>query len=231
MDRPDKRTHSITCPDDQKFLANRAASTKERWNRALPPPVTLARTFSAAMIPATKGAELRRSGRGPVDLAVRLQGRRLHCRSDGAACALHCRRAWRGCRSVHVASLRCSCREGAATDLRADAVGASGAKGSGRSTGQSNQCCRGSGAGTKGSSARGCRVRRERPTDHRVPTSIRHQGPAGSRCGAEQPRRPHRTRRQVACVERKEPRRPATGLNCLLDGKKQEVTTERQELR
>ncbi|WP_233489406.1 hypothetical protein, partial [Rhodovulum sp. 12E13] len=26
--RPDKRTHSITCPDDQKFLANRAASTK-----------------------------------------------------------------------------------------------------------------------------------------------------------------------------------------------------------
>jgi len=27
--RPDKSTHSITCPKDQKFLANRAASTKE----------------------------------------------------------------------------------------------------------------------------------------------------------------------------------------------------------
>ncbi|MCV2449691.1 hypothetical protein E3D03_020800, partial [Paracoccus sp. DMF] len=27
--RPDKSTHSITCPDVQKILANRAASTKE----------------------------------------------------------------------------------------------------------------------------------------------------------------------------------------------------------
>jgi hypothetical protein len=39
MNRPDKSTHSITCPDDQKFLANRAASTKEGWiSVSLPPP-------------------------------------------------------------------------------------------------------------------------------------------------------------------------------------------------
>ncbi len=31
--RPDKRPHSITCPDDQKFLANRAASQKEGSTR------------------------------------------------------------------------------------------------------------------------------------------------------------------------------------------------------
>jgi hypothetical protein len=37
--RPDKRPHSITCPDDQKFLANRAASTKEGWTSGpFPPP-------------------------------------------------------------------------------------------------------------------------------------------------------------------------------------------------
>ncbi|WP_235442276.1 hypothetical protein, partial [Rhabdonatronobacter sediminivivens] len=29
--RPDKSTHSITSPEDQNFLANRAASTKEGW--------------------------------------------------------------------------------------------------------------------------------------------------------------------------------------------------------
>jgi len=38
--RPDKSTHSITCPDDQKFLANRAASTKEGWiSGPFPPPL------------------------------------------------------------------------------------------------------------------------------------------------------------------------------------------------
>jgi hypothetical protein len=36
--RPDKSTHSITCPDDQKFLANRAASTKEGWMSGPSPP-------------------------------------------------------------------------------------------------------------------------------------------------------------------------------------------------
>lgn len=36
--RPDKRPHSITCPDDQKFLANRAASTKEGWISGPCPP-------------------------------------------------------------------------------------------------------------------------------------------------------------------------------------------------
>ena len=44
--RPDKRPHSITSPDNQKFLANRAASTKEGWISApFPPPLTLAKPF------------------------------------------------------------------------------------------------------------------------------------------------------------------------------------------
>src|SRR6056297_2138087 len=45
--RPDKSTHSITCPNDQKFLANRAASTKEGWiSGAPPPPLAPAKAFS-----------------------------------------------------------------------------------------------------------------------------------------------------------------------------------------
>ena len=36
--RPDKSTHSITCPDVQKILANRAASTKEGWISGPSPP-------------------------------------------------------------------------------------------------------------------------------------------------------------------------------------------------
>jgi len=44
---PDKSTHSITCPDDQKFLANRAASTKEGWASVpFPPPAATAKPFS-----------------------------------------------------------------------------------------------------------------------------------------------------------------------------------------
>ena len=45
--RPDKSTHSITCPDVQKILANRAASTKEGWTSGPPPPpLALAKAFS-----------------------------------------------------------------------------------------------------------------------------------------------------------------------------------------
>ena len=45
--RPDKSTHSITCPDDQKILANRAASTKEGSTPVpFPPPLALAKAFS-----------------------------------------------------------------------------------------------------------------------------------------------------------------------------------------
>jgi len=36
--RPDKSTHSITSPEDQNFLANRAASTKEGWTSGSSPP-------------------------------------------------------------------------------------------------------------------------------------------------------------------------------------------------
>ena len=54
MNRPDKRTHSITCHEDQKILANRAASTKEGWTSdPSPPPLALAKAFS-------------RSGRGRI---------------------------------------------------------------------------------------------------------------------------------------------------------------------
>jgi len=38
MNRPDKSTHSITSPEDQNFLANRAASTKEGWITGPSPP-------------------------------------------------------------------------------------------------------------------------------------------------------------------------------------------------
>ncbi len=45
--RPDKSTHSITSPEDQNFLANRAASTKEGWTSdPSPPPLDPAKAFS-----------------------------------------------------------------------------------------------------------------------------------------------------------------------------------------
>ncbi len=45
--RPDKRPHSITSPEDQKFLANRAAPTKEgSTSGPSPPPLALAKAFS-----------------------------------------------------------------------------------------------------------------------------------------------------------------------------------------
>ena len=45
--RPDKSTHSITSPEDQNFLANRAASTKEGWTSdPSPPPLAPAKAFS-----------------------------------------------------------------------------------------------------------------------------------------------------------------------------------------
>ena len=48
--RPDKSTHSITCQNNQKFLANRAASTKEGWiSGSSPPPLALAKAFSRSV--------------------------------------------------------------------------------------------------------------------------------------------------------------------------------------
>ena len=78
-----------------------------------------------------------------------LPRRGLHCRTHGAAGAVHCRRTGRRRRSVHAAPLRGSGREGAAADLGADAAALAARKAQGARLGNRSNAAEAARSGRK----------------------------------------------------------------------------------
>src|SRR6056297_202345 len=88
--RPDKSTHSITSPDDQKILANRAASTKEGWiSDPSPPPISHACSKEKILQnPRLSGDFGLILGQMPLDLLHRVLHSRLHRGQPGGSTAM-----------------------------------------------------------------------------------------------------------------------------------------------
>jgi hypothetical protein len=100
-----------------------------------------------------------------------LARRGIHCRTDGAACAVHRGRTWGRCLSVHVAPLCRVRREGGTSDLGADASCPRRSQGARHEAGQSGRRCR-SGR-TPGAKRCGGPVRRCGVAPHRIATTSR----------------------------------------------------------